>query len=200
MARKGISYDMVANAAAAIKARGQEPTIAASRIEMGNEGSFSTISQHLAKWRELDAEKVDIKSLPEEVENAALVAITQIWNVSNKAAREEIQAIKQDAKDQKKKLQADFDELLAENKMLEELLNKETENNQADKKLYEAQEKKLTAVNSELSTIKKLYEDLINDLKQQAATTQKGGGTKSAHPSKSKPAPENKPAASPEKK
>ena len=69
MARKGVTFDQVANAAATIKARGTEPTIAAIRVELGNEGSYSTISQHLAKWRTEDSEKGVHKEMPPEVEN-----------------------------------------------------------------------------------------------------------------------------------
>lgn len=196
MARKGINYEMVANAAAAIKARGQEPTISAIRVELNNEGSFSTISQHLAKWRELDAEKVDVRSLPEVVENAALTAITTIWNVANKEAREEIAAIKEEHKAERKRSQSDYDELLRENKRIEDLLESTTVQAEKDARSCADLEKKLTAVNSELSTTKQLYADLLASLKPQAASAErKAADTSSARPSRSKPAPGKTPGA-----
>lgn len=197
MARKGISYEMVSNAAAAIKARGTEPTISAVRVELNNEGSFSTISQHLAKWREMDAEKVDVKSLPEAVENAALTAITTIWNLATREARDDIAAIKEEHRSDKKRMQTDYDELLKENKMLEETIEREVEASKADRTQAAALEKKLTAVNSELETIKKLYADLVATLKPPSASAQMGADTKSARPARSKPAPEKTPDASP---
>jgi len=200
MARTGITYDMVANAAAAIKARGTEPTISAVRVELNNEGSFSTISQHLAKWRELDAEKVDIKSLPEAVENAALTAITTIWNVATKEAREEIHAIKEDHKAERKRMQTEFDELMKENKVLEDALERETTASKTDRAHSEALEKKLTAVNSELDTIKRLYRELVESLKPQAASELQGVDTRPARPSKSKGEPGNKQGAAPAQK
>lgn len=193
MARKGISYEMVSNAAAAIKARGAEPTISAVRVELNNEGSFSTISQHLAKWREQDAEKVDIRSLPEVVENAALTAITTIWNVANKEAREEIAAIKEDYKADKKRMQAEYDELLKENKVLEDALEEATEAGKQDRTHLTALEKKLTAVNSELETTKKLYAELLASIRPQAASAPQAADTKSARRAGPKAEPEKTP-------
>lgn len=193
MARKGITYDMVSNAAAAIKARGVEPTISAIRVELNNEGSFSTISQHLAKWRELDAEKVDISALPETVENAALEAITKIWHIATKEARDEIAGIKEDHNQQRRLMQADLDALLAANRLLEEQLAKDEAASEKDRVKLADQEKKLTAVNSELETYKRLYNDLAATLKQPSEKGPKDVDTKPARPSRSKPAPESTP-------
>lgn len=53
MARSGINKALVARARAALLARGQQPTIDAVRIELGNTGSKSTIHRYL---REIDDE------------------------------------------------------------------------------------------------------------------------------------------------
>jgi hypothetical protein len=203
MARKGITYDMVSNAAAAIKARGTDPTISAIRVELNNEGSFSTISQHLAKWREQDAEKVDISSLPETVENAALEAITKIWNIATKEAREEIAAIKEDHNQKTRLLQEDLSALLTANKHLEETIEREVAASEKDRAKVIEQEKKLTAMNSELDTYKKLYSELAEKMqpaaekkaepKQPSKPARQAADTKSAHPSTSKPEPGSKP-------
>lgn len=195
MARKGITYDMVANAAAAIKARGVSPTISAIRVELNNEGSFSTISQHLAKWREIDAEKINISALPETVENAALEAITKIWHIATSEARDEIAGIKEDHNQQKRLMQADLDALLQANKMMEEQMEKEIEQSHKDAAKVIDQEKKLTAISSELDTYKKLYAELAATLKQPSDKEQKAAGTKSERLVKPKPELENKPAA-----
>jgi DNA repair exonuclease SbcCD ATPase subunit len=197
MARKGITYDMVCNAAAAIKARGTDPTISAIRVELNNEGSFSTISQHLAKWREMDAEKVDVSSLPEAVENAALETITKLWNIATKEAREEIAAIKEDYNQQRKQLQTDLDALLNSNKVLEETLEHEIAVSEKDRAKVKEAEKKLTAVSSELDTYKRLYNELTATLKPPSATARKAADTKSEHPATPKAGPENKPAEPP---
>ena len=197
MARKGITYDMVCNAAAAIKARGTDPTISAIRVELNNEGSFSTISQHLARWREMDAEKVDVSSLPETVENAALEAITKIWNIARKEANDEIAAIKEDHNQQRKRMQGDLDAVLSTNKVLEETLEHEVATSEKDRAKVKEAEKKLTALNSELETYKRLYNELTATLKPPSATVQKAAGTKSARPAVSPGEPENTQAAPP---
>jgi uncharacterized protein involved in exopolysaccharide biosynthesis len=195
MARKGITFDQVANAAAAIQARGTEPTISAIRVELNNEGSFSTISQHLAKWREQTAERIDIKALPENVENAALSAITTIWNIATKEASADIAAIKEDHKAEKKRMQADIDALLETNKHLEETIEREVAASEKDRKQISEAEKKLTAVNSELETMRKMYSDLLAAVKQPGDhRAGKADDTKPARRAAPKREPENKPA------
>lgn len=195
MARKGITYDMVANAASAIQARGTEPTISAIRVELNNEGSFSTISQHLAKWKEQSAERVDMRALPEAVENAALTAITTIWNVATKEASAEIAALKEDHKAEKKRMQADLDALLAGNRELETVVEREVTASERDRKLLAETEKKLTAANSELETMRKMYADLVAAVKPPGAVqARKDADTKQARREAPKPGPENKPA------
>lgn len=200
MARKGITYDQVANAAEAIKARGTDPTISAIRVELNNEGSFSTISQHLAKWKEQSAERVDIRSLPETVENAAMTAITTIWNIATKIANEDIAALKEEHRAERKRLQADLDAVILANKHLEETIEREVTASEKDRKTVAEAEKKLAAAASELDTMKKMYADLIATLKPQAAhPASKADGTKQARREAQSAAPENKPAATQEK-
>lgn len=195
MARKGISYDQVANAARAIKARGQEPTIAAVRVECGNEGSFTTISAHIAKWRNEEADKVETRSLPAEVEDAMMEAQMKVWNIANKAATADILAIKQENADERKKLVSELDEYKVEISKLEE------ENDQLKKQAQEQATKaaggadKLAKALGELEATKELYKQLLNSLKQPSiAAGKKGADTKPALVPSTKPAPENKQA------
>lgn len=197
MGRKGISYDMVANAATIIKARGFEPTISAVRKELNDEGSFSTISQHLAKWREIDMERVDVKSLPEEVENAALTAITTIWNIANKQARDEIAGIKEDHNQQKRLLQTDLNAVIEENRRSESIIASMTAQGEADIRQIKDLEKKLTSTASELETMKRMHSELLATLKQPKAAPAPAAGTKPARPSKTTTEPEKTPVEPP---
>lgn len=196
MARKGISYDAVANAARAIKARGQEPTIAAVRMECGDEGSFTTISAHIAKWRAEEADKVDTKSLPAEVEDKMMEALMVIWNVANKAATADVQAIKQDYADEKKRLQAELTEARDEIKQLEKVLKDEEERANRNKEKAEKSAIELTAKSSELEATKELYKQLLNSLKPPAEkkTEPMAADTRPVHPKLTKVSPENKQA------
>lgn len=196
MARKGISYDAVANAARAIKARGQEPTIAAVRMECGDEGSFTTISAHIAKWRAEEADKVDSRSLPAEVEDKMMEALMVIWNVANKAATTDVQAIKQEYADEKKRLQAELTEARDEIKTLEKVLKEEEERANRNKEKAEKSASELTAKSSELEATKELYKQLLTSLKPPAEkqTAKKDADTKSERPTLTKVSPESKQA------
>lgn len=195
MARKGITYDQVANAAAAIKARGTEPTIAAIRVELGGEGSYTTISQHLAKWKDNRATDSDNAELPpEEIQNSFMEAGIKAWNVAKKAAREEIAALKQEHQDERKKLGKELDESAEEIKTLEEAL--ETAKAEAEKAKHHAAdlEKKYTAASGELEATQKLYKQLLESLKQPTAgADKKAVDTKPARQQAKAPAPESKP-------
>jgi len=193
MARKGITYDAVANAARAIKARGQEPTIAAVRVECGDEGSYTTISTHLAKWRAEEMDKVEARTLPPEVEDKMMEAVMSVWNVANKAASNDLAAIKQDHADETKRLKGELDSANAEIAELEKkLANAEDEATNA-KGLAANLEKKITAAASELEATKSLYKQLLESLKPQAATGKPAADTKSAHQKPKAAELENKP-------
>lgn len=194
MARKGVTYDAVANAARQIKARGAEPTIAAIRVELGDEGSYTTISTHLAKWRAEEADRVDTRSLPPEVEDKMMEAMMTVWNVATKAATEDVNAIKQDHADERKRLQKEIDDAREEIKRLEAALS--AAEDQADNEKGKAVnlEKKLTAVTGELDATKGLYKQLLDGLKQPAATGKKAADTKPERQPATAGAPGNKPA------
>lgn len=119
MARTGITKDQVAAAADAIKARGQTPTIAAIRNEIGS-GSFTTIAQHLASWKNEAQEAAEQdQPLPEAVENAALQAIATIWRVAMNMAGEDAKRIKIQHDEETAELRGQLDEALEEVSKLE---------------------------------------------------------------------------------
>lgn len=190
MARKGITYDQVANAAAAIQARGTEPTISAIRVELNNEGSYSTISQHLSRWRADSADRVDTAALPPDVESAAMEAITKIWNIAHKHATKEVAAVRQEAADDKKAMQRDLDEARAEIAQLEDVVKKLDEACHKDAARADQAEKKLTEISGELHATKELYAALLDSTKPQGASGKRVADTKSARPSKQVTEPE----------
>ena len=194
MARKGITYDQVANAATAIKARGTEPTIAAIRVELGGEGSFTTISQHLAKWKDNRAYEGDSSELPpEEIQNSFMEAGIKAWNVARRGAREEISALKQEYQDEKRKLGQELNDAGEEIKKLEEALNLAEEEAMKAKEKAEELEKIVTATTSELTATKNLYKELLGNIKQPfgevgvLADTKKGRQTEKVNGLENKP-------------
>lgn len=69
MARAGVTYFDIAQAAEAIKGRGEEPTVDRVRAELGT-GSKSTIAPLLKRWRAEAGEEVDTGGLPKDLVDA----------------------------------------------------------------------------------------------------------------------------------
>lgn len=140
MARTGITKDQVAAAADAIKARGQTPTIAAIRQEIGS-GSFTTIAQYLAAWKNEAQEAAEQEQpLPESVENAALQAIATIWRVAMNVAGEDTKRLKIQHDEELAEMRQQLDEALKEVAELEAMnLRIDAKVHQAEDKLREAE-------------------------------------------------------------
>lgn len=194
MARKGITYDQVANAARAIKARGAEPTIAAVRVELGDEGSFTTISAHLSKWRAEEMDKVETRSLPPEVEDKMMEAMMVVWNAANKSATSDLNSIKQKHADEMKQTQEELSAAKAEIVRLEGLLSNALEEGEQAKKEAASLDKKLTACGAELEAVKALYQQVIKAIKQPAEAGGQGADTSKARRQGKEDAPGSKQA------
>lgn len=109
MARTGITYAQVAEAAEELKAKGIEPTMVLIRDSLGT-GGFSTISTHLANWRTQQTVKPAQKPMTQEVEDAALKAIKQIWYIATEEAQQEVTRINQEFDQYKLQVKRDFEE------------------------------------------------------------------------------------------
>lgn len=195
MARKGITFDQVMNAATAIKARGLEPTIHAVRIELGNEGSYSTISQHLARWKSESASKVETRELPPEAEDAGMTAITTIWNVAVKYANQETAAVRQEAEDTKKRLSEELAEATKEIAELEAQCEAQAKQIADMEHERLADQKKAAKLEGELAASQKAYAELLAQLKQQGGKEPKAADTKPARPASTPREPGKTPAA-----
>lgn len=191
MARKGVTYDQVANAAAAIKARGTEPTMSGIRVELGDTGSLSTISQHLAKWREQESEKVHTDDLPEELEKVLMTAITQVWNAANKYAQEDVSAIKQEYKDKEKELKKELETAMKEIESLEKESDEGNKENEIMRVSLAKLEKENVELKAQLKATEGLYKELMANLQ-----TKPHDDTKKANQQQSKASSGSKQAAS----
>lgn len=87
MARPGITYKQVADAAQALADAGNNPTIGAVREALGGTGSPNTIHKHLAAWKEGSAQPVArtaefparlIQALQDELSKATMLAREQV--------------------------------------------------------------------------------------------------------------------------
>lgn len=89
MARTGISQEQVFEAVETLMQTGDSVTVSSVREHLGS-GSYSTISTHLAKWREANDNRKtpDYPDMPDNVDKA----FRQVWAMSWKNAQETIQA------------------------------------------------------------------------------------------------------------
>lgn len=179
MARKGITFDQVVNAADAIKARGMEPTIHAVRTELGNEGSYSTISQHLARWKSESANKNETKELPPEAEDAGMQAITTMWNVAVKYASQETAAVRQEADDTKKRMAGELADATKEIERLEGVYDAACAMQDNLNKDLATLRKENAKLEGQLGALQKAYEELLAQVKQPVAKALKAVDTKS---------------------
>ena len=119
MSRNGITQAQVFDAATELTTNQQPVTVQTVREALGA-GSFTTITQHLRKWRE-ETKTMALQPiiLPPEVEAAAARAATSIWRTAEELMRREIEMIKQAAQLQVQDCQRHNDEALQEIARLE---------------------------------------------------------------------------------
>lgn len=100
MAREGISKAQVFNAADAISAAGQNPTVAGVRAKIGT-GSFTTITAFLREWKEqaLQHHADEALDVPEEVTTALGRAAEIVWTAANEQFARELAALRKASDD-----------------------------------------------------------------------------------------------------
>ncbi len=85
MARTGITKDQVFEAAREIRDEGGTVTIAAVRGRLGNTGSFSTYSRHLAEWRRQESPENEAPPTPASVETIARRLWSEAWRLASES-------------------------------------------------------------------------------------------------------------------
>lgn len=174
MARQGLSQEQIFTAAQTLLDRGQNVTVSAIRDTLGS-GSYSTISTHLAKWREANdnTKPADIPSIPETV----VQSMGQVWAVAwkeaqalIKAERDGLELARRDMEREKQDMDVEITRLEAENNVqggqiesIESLLaEKEKALNAAL-----ASENQLKIDNARLDERVKLLESRAGELKEE---------------------------------
>lgn len=190
MARTGITYAQVAEVAEELKIKGIEPTMTLIRESLGT-GGFSTISTHLAAWRTRETVKPAHKAMTQEVEDAALKAIKQIWHIACEEAQTEISRITTEFDQYKISVKKELEERDAAIKELDGYVEKQ-ENDLAEL-LKTIKTLELTNANSagKIQQLTEINNKLLSEVKQLEA--KEHDKTKEPKP-KSKPGHENKQA------
>lgn len=189
MARQGITFDQVSNAANAVQARGMEPTVGIIRSELGT-GSFTTISQHLARWKNerMAAGAVEVvRTMPEELENALMEMGTAFFGEVSREAERKIQAARQECADKVREAEGkeqaykqDAEDLQAELAALRAEMEKiQIDNTNKDRRI--------AALMAENKSRLEMFTELTASLKQQPGKTKATQQTKSTE-SGNKPA------------
>jgi DNA repair exonuclease SbcCD ATPase subunit len=176
MARQGLSEQQVFNAAQALLDEGQNITVASIRDKLGS-GSYSTISSHLAKWREANdnSKPADIPEMPASVDNALRHVWALAWKEAQaliKTEREGLSAAKREIEREKKDMAAEIARLEAEiTTQGDELKNVRTNLAEKEKSLSEAQNanNNLKIENARLDERVKLLENRAGELKEELA-------------------------------
>lgn len=124
MAREGISKAQVFNAADAISAAGQNPTVAGVRAKIGT-GSFTTITAFLREWKEqsMAQELADDLDIPEEVTAALSRAAEIVWKSANEHFTRELTTLRKEADAHTLAAQAEAVEAVREIEELEKRVN-----------------------------------------------------------------------------
>ncbi|WP_445361897.1 DNA-binding protein [Microbulbifer sp. EKSA005] len=135
MARTGVTYLDIFEAAKAIKARGEEPTVDRVRAHLGT-GSKSTIAPLLKRWKSESSSSTDISGLPKDLVEAL------------KGLHQRIQG---DADQRVEQVQQEFE---AKELEITERLNEAQETSSKQTALIRELEQKLSASESEKRRLK----------------------------------------------
>ncbi|WP_445357148.1 DNA-binding protein [Microbulbifer sp. ANSA002] len=106
MARTGVTYLDIVQAAKAIKARGEEPTVDRVRAQLGT-GSKSTIAPLLKRWRSEFASNTDSSGLPRDLVDA----LKGLHQRIQEAASKQVEELQQEFLVQEKEITSQLEEL-----------------------------------------------------------------------------------------
>src|SRR5580692_2372009 len=118
MARPGVTYLDVANAAQQLVAVGRMPTIETIRIALGT-GSNSTLGNHLRTWKSKQDQTQQIatkENIPEEL----IAALKGVWERVIVQSDEKIQAVQQETQEELMQLKHDVQRLQKDNTVLQQ--------------------------------------------------------------------------------
>ena len=148
MARQGITKEQVFNAADSLLDEGTAATVQNVRDRIGS-GSFTTISSHLAEWKDAHAGQVpaNLPDIPEKV-NAAF---RQVWATAARTAQEDMDTQRQALEAMRREMEQDKAEAEGEIERLEQALEEVIERSERQAEELE-QERKAGAAKDERIT------------------------------------------------
>lgn len=148
MARHGVTYQDIANAAQQLMGEGKQPTIELVRNILRT-GSTTTIANHLRKWRAEQDAPVS-QAIKENLPPEFIAVMKGLWQRLHSHAENEIQLFKQESE---KNIQG-----------LEEEIEKYKTNNQRWQKMYESWIKDKESLAREKMTLEQGVESLKKEI------------------------------------
>lgn len=188
----GINKAQVFNAADAISAAGQAPTVASIRAKLGT-GSYTTITAMLREWKEqANTEPAEEFDVPEEITQALGRAAEIVWKAAQDHFKHELATVKKEAERQTAQAQGQAAEAFEEIARLEvnadQAAQSITELNELNKNLR-AQLETANAAKNELAATLKAADARIKeqgDLLRRMIPEAKPASTKAKAPAKTK--------------
>lgn len=171
MARMGVQYEDVVEAALQLQRQGDNPTIQRIRDWLGT-GSFTTISEHLKQWRDNQRNATPLQQETQELPSGLINMAQQLWQQACLEADEKLQSYQQQADAEIRQALTDKQTALEEAQRMEEkslLIDKKNNELLADMKQQAAQlsrlEVQLENTSEQLASLK-----ATSQAKQEAAT------------------------------
>ena len=96
MARQGVQYEEVVEAALQLQKQGDNPTIHRIREWLGT-GSFTTISEHLRLWRENQRSATPLQQEAQDLPSSLVKMAQELWQQACLEADEKLQSYQQQA-------------------------------------------------------------------------------------------------------
>jgi len=117
-----ISQEQVFAAAQALQEADKEPTVRTIREQLGETGSFGTISRYLKEWKAIQQEQASIhlEEIPAEIREGANQLLKSVWHSASEWVNQEVSVVKQTAEVRVKGAEVQTQEALAEVETLEE--------------------------------------------------------------------------------
>jgi SMC interacting uncharacterized protein involved in chromosome segregation len=179
MARAGVSKEQVFKVASELNGEGIVPTVQAVRERIGS-GSFSTISSHLAEWRDENVGNApsNIPEMPDKV----MGAFRGVWATATVAAKEGVETERQALEGLRREMNKEKVEMTGEINRLEraledtqarmEELKKELDKEREGRAVMEKQVAGVNLENARLDERAKAAEERANEFKEQVESLQ----------------------------
>ncbi len=161
MARRGVDFETVKQAALKLLSKGISPSVQRIRESLGT-GSNSTIAEHLKVWREQHAAK-KVHHLPASLPPELIASFETLWQTAMEHAEKHLTDVKEALESQEEILQQE--KILADKTISDLKIQLDSLNQKMDEKIRENQ-----TLQTNLAVATERYQnqaDEINALKQQ---------------------------------